>query len=144
MIRNNARVVAICDNHILLAKNIKKGFYFLPGGGLDFGESLQQAVIRELQEETILTASDFQVRSVIGIFENIFVDEYGDKYHTIENLVEVVMPHKPVISREGHLAFEWWPLDRLAEIRYYPELLGQKLVAWSKDRGFIVGVRQEF
>lgn len=133
----------ICNNHILLVRNIPKGFYFLPGGGLEFGETLQQAVMRELQEETMLAASDFQVGAVIGIFENIFADEHGDKHHTIENLVEVVMPHKPVISREGHLAFEWWPLDRLSEIRYYPEALGPKLLAWSKDRGFIVGVRQE-
>lgn len=140
MIRINARALIIKDNNILLVKNIKKGFYFLPGGGLEFGETLQDAIKREFQEEADF--KNLEVKSIVGIFENIFIDEI--KYHTIENLVEVDVFDTNIVSVEDHISFEWVPVENITQIKYYPTLLGTKILEWHKDHKFISGVRKEF
>ncbi len=48
------------------------GRYCLPGGWIEFGETIEQAVRREAMEETGLTLSEIEL---LGITENIFKDE---------------------------------------------------------------------
>ena len=44
------------DNKVLLGKNrqggVYEGYYVVPGGGIDEGETKEEALIREMQEET--------------------------------------------------------------------------------------------
>lgn len=49
--------IVVLDNQILLLKRIRPssdglGYWELPGGGLEYGETPNQALIRELKEET--------------------------------------------------------------------------------------------
>ena len=45
-------IIIIKDNKILLHKNDNKDNYVLPGGGVHFLESSEEAIIREIKEET--------------------------------------------------------------------------------------------
>lgn len=51
--KGRAQCLVIKDNKILLVKHRHKGdeWYCLPGGGIERGETPEQAAIRELQEE---------------------------------------------------------------------------------------------
>ena len=53
MKRDRSQAMVIRDNKILLVKHKMKGreFYCLPGGGIDDGESAEEAAVRELKEE---------------------------------------------------------------------------------------------
>ncbi|MCL4218681.1 MAG: NUDIX hydrolase [Candidatus Hydrogenedentes bacterium] len=44
------------EGKLLLVKHQKEGetYWLLPGGGVDFGESLEEALVREVKEETNL------------------------------------------------------------------------------------------
>jgi 8-oxo-dGTP diphosphatase len=45
------------DGHVLIVRRARPpahGLYTLPGGGVELGETLEQAVIREVREETAL------------------------------------------------------------------------------------------
>ncbi|XMB86664.1 NUDIX domain-containing protein [Mycoplasmatota bacterium WC44] len=71
-----ARGIAIKDNEVLMVYIKKDDTYSFPGGGVEFGESFEEACIREMREET--GARGTEIISEFG-----YVDEYRDsKYHT--------------------------------------------------------------
>ncbi|KEO81365.1 8-oxo-dGTP diphosphatase [Tumebacillus flagellatus] len=60
-------------NQVLMLQKPRRGWWVVPGGKVEVGESLQAAVIREVGEETGLTVQDPQLR---GVF-TILVEEEG-------------------------------------------------------------------
>lgn len=51
-----------------------KGFYALPGGGVEIGETVEQACIREMREETGLEISDLRL---VGVYSEPDRDPRG-------------------------------------------------------------------
>ena len=59
----------------------RKGEWSLPGGLLELGESLQDAVRREIKEETSL---DIDVGPIIETFDRVHRDDHGKiRYHFV-------------------------------------------------------------
>jgi ADP-ribose pyrophosphatase YjhB (NUDIX family) len=74
----------LVDGRVVLVKRAHeplKGQWNLPGGGVEVGETLQQACAREVLEETGLTVS---VGPVIEVFDRIMRDDQGAvQYHFV-------------------------------------------------------------
>lgn len=78
--RPSAYGIVIKDNHVLLSKQF--GRYDLPGGGVDLGEPLEDAVIREVKEETGIDVVNPQIITARNSF---FKSAHGNNkaYHSI-------------------------------------------------------------
>lgn len=124
-----ARALIIDRGYMLLCRSTKAKhpFYFLPGGHVELGETPEQALIRELQEELgvtcVLSASFVQ-------FEYHFEPTNGQKVchtHELNIVFSASSPHLigniPLVQREDHIAVEWIALDVLTTIDLKPEAL---------------------
>src|SRR5271165_7674194 len=65
------------DGRVLIVRRARPpahGLYTLPGGGVELGETLEQAVIREIREETAL---DIEPVELVGFRQAIARDATG-------------------------------------------------------------------
>lgn len=113
--------IVIEDGKLLLSRQFKTKFN-LPGGGVDLGENLEAAVIREVKEETGI---DVEVGKLAGIKTSIFFDSHssGKAFHSIL-LYYVCKKAGGELSTDGfdddektyaEMA-EWVPIDTLDSI----------------------------
>jgi 8-oxo-dGTP diphosphatase len=104
---------------ILVCKKLDKGYYFFPGGHIEFGESAIEALKRELKEELALSIKKC---SFIGGSEHLFT-ENGKKRHEINLAFDVKIDKLKIESREDHLKFFLFNKSRLIKERVYPKSL---------------------
>ncbi len=132
------RAVIIKEGQLLVNKNSKLSFFFLPGGHVDHSESVADAVVRELHEELGLQA---HIERYLGCFEYSFIPHNATKCHTHEYnfIYQVKVPGLQAgvvpVSPEDHTVFAWVPLAHLAQIDFRPTLLKEPLMAWLEGKG---------
>jgi 8-oxo-dGTP diphosphatase len=86
-------IVIVNDGKIVLIKRGNepgKGKWSIPGGLVELGEHIDQAVIREAKEETCLTVTSPRL---VDVVDNVDIDADGKvKYHyvIVDYLVQVV------------------------------------------------------
>lgn len=71
--------IVFSENKVLLIRRGRdpfKGAYALPGGFLDIGETLEQACIREMKEETGLDIKE-DILKLVGVYSNPNRDPRG-------------------------------------------------------------------
>ncbi|MEC5425383.1 8-oxo-dGTP diphosphatase [Virgibacillus sp. C22-A2] len=64
--------IIIDNGHLLLLKKPRRGWYAIPGGKMEQGESIKESVVREYREETALTIHDPELAGAFtfSIYEN--------------------------------------------------------------------------
>lgn len=100
---------------ILLEKRSDSGMWGLPGGAIDPGESIHQAALREVKEETGL-----EVRTIrlIGVYSEpsqriVVYPDNGDVRHLVDITLEAeIISGELTISPES-LELRFFPLDAL-------------------------------
>jgi len=105
-----------------------KGKWSIPGGHVELGENLKDAVIRETKEETCL---DVENPQLIDVVENVDLDEAGKiKYHyvIVDYLVHVKSGNIQAASDAAEL--RWVPFD---EVENY-NLTASFLVFFRQNR----------
>lgn len=108
--------VVVCEGKILLEKRSNepsKGKWTIPGGLVELGECLQEAVIREAREETCL---DVENPRLLDIVDYIECDEEGKtKYHFV--IVDYALRAKSSNFKAASDAEElrWVPLSEVEE-----------------------------
>jgi 8-oxo-dGTP diphosphatase len=130
-----SRAVIIDQNHILLCKtlDLKTNFYFLPGGHVEHGESVESSLLRELMEET---GSSGKIKRFLGCLEYSF--EFGANSichnHEYNFIFEVEsdnlrMQYK-VPQLEKQIELVWMPLLKITEIDLRAKPLRNLIPEW--------------
>lgn len=122
-IRCASKAIIIRENHILLNRCFYPDggvYYDLPGGGQHPFESMEQAVMREIREETGYCA---RVLRLAALSEEIWTDEelcrlYPDYCHRILHVFHAeVLSDAPCAPSEKDMGMDrcvWIPIDDVA------------------------------
>lgn len=120
--RRAARAIVIKDDHLLVIHRNKFGneYDILPGGSIFIGETPEQAVLRELQEETGIQTSGHRL-----VFLEHAGDMYGDQWIFLCDYVSgepVLSPtsDEAAINKLGKNLYEplWRPLREMAQLPF--------------------------
>ncbi len=115
-----ARALIVQKGQVLLVRRLGASHTFLPGGHVKVGETLEDALARELREEC---DGDVEVGDFLGAIEYFFEGEEGT-VHELSLVFECRLgnhgPPVPPRPREPHLEFLWQRVDRLKEVNLQP------------------------
>lgn len=130
-----SRSVITDQDHILLCRTLDLpiSFYFLPGGHVEHGESVETSLIRELMEET---GAHCKIKRFLGCLEYSFEPGHSSICHNHEyNFIfeaesESLKIEKQIPQLETHIELIWVPLHQLSEIDFRAEPLRELVLQW--------------
>jgi len=94
---------------------IYPGQWILPGGGVDEGESVNEAAVREVKEETNLDITNLtRINFDDGIMEKVERDGTKNTYHTIFlNYRAKVKPGSKLRAKDDMVDLRWFKKEEL-------------------------------
>lgn len=118
-----ARAIIIKDDKVLLCKALDGGTYFLPGGHIEFGESAETSLIREMQEEASAIVKNLKY---VGLAENKYGSD-NDLHHEVNILYAAELENNIIVSQESHIAFEWVSFEEFRNVKFLPTFFADEL-----------------
>jgi len=110
--------VLVADKRILLVNHVKHGrsYWVLPGGHVTFGETLRDAVVREMKEELSL---DVTVGPLVLVHEFLAEDTHvlNHAFRVETSSLEFRVKPDKVLR-----AARWTPLDELDAVELRPPI----------------------
>jgi ADP-ribose pyrophosphatase YjhB (NUDIX family) len=138
--RYRAAGIIIHDGKVLFAKNDKDDYYYSVGGAVKFGETVEEAVLREVFEET---GVHYDIDRLLFFHENFFTGVGGTldgiEYHEIS--FYYLMKPKDITkfnctsttTNGAKEELHWLPIDELDKYKAFPEFLKDKLKDFNLD-----------
>ena len=126
------RVVAVAsafifddDNRILLGKFTKKfnQAWSMPGGKVDFGESLKETLLREVKEETNIDISGEPIFCGNGTFT------WDSTHYVYSNYLAKFNEGSKVILNEEFSEYSFFSRDQIADLYFIREIVRDELNA---------------
>lgn len=132
----NYRVCAmiIRDDRILAMHDERSPYFYLPGGRVAMGETAEQAVIRETQEELGITP---KIIRPVWLNQAFFTEDVDNlRYHELciyflmdvseTDLLNNGDKFTKIEGKHTHV-FEWLPFSRLKDEYFYPLFLKKEI-----------------
>ena len=134
-IRITVRAVIIQNDEILLIKKESPdegARYTLPGGALESGETLHQAVIRECQEEINTAVEAYDVLHIADFFIPKLEPEPYTR-HQLEVLIQCQAPIDYIPASgpapdKHQVGVEWLPVNELERYTISPNFFAELLI----------------
>lgn len=143
--RYRAAAIIIEDGCILLAGNETVDYLYSVGGGVHMGETAQEAVIREVYEETGIK---YEVERLVFIHENFFQGNgttSGMECHEIAFYFLMKSRGTKELNSnsycmEGKEFMHWIPIEELENYKAYPTFFREKLLHISDQMEHIITI----
>lgn len=132
----NYRVCAIIinDGKILAMKDYRTPYYYLPGGRVQMGETAEEAVLREVQEELNITA---KIKRALWLNQSFFNEDVNHlDYHELCLYFLIDIEGTDLLDRGATFSveeeektnhFEWLEFERLENEYFYPVFLKKEI-----------------
>lgn len=131
--RYRSAAIIIENGYILFAGNERENYYYSIGGGVHMGETAEEAVKREVFEETGLK---YKVDRLIFIHENFFTGDgilKNKKCHEVAFYFLMKSRGTRKLNSNSYTEegikenIYWLPIDKLNEYEAYPTFFKEKL-----------------
>lgn len=133
--RYRAGAIIIENECVLMIKNNKNSYYYSVGGGVHLGESAEEAVKREVFEET---GVHYEIERLAFIHENFFIDNESFKNLNCHEIAFyfLMKPRGTQKLIDNNISFtqfgtkeapEWIPIEKYSQYKAYPEFFSYKL-----------------
>jgi 8-oxo-dGTP diphosphatase len=107
--------VIVEEGKILLIKRGNepyKGLWALPGGFVEYGETTEKAVVREVKEETGLLCN---IVKLVGVYSDPDRDPRG---HTVSVVYMLKVSTGHISAGDDAVKACWFPVDELPEVAF--------------------------
>lgn len=107
--------IAVNEGQLVLIRRRNspfQGFFALPGGFVELGETVESAIVREFFEETGLRT---KVISLVGVYSDPDRDPRG---HTVTVVFEMEITGGEMAGGDDAAEANLFPLDRLPELAF--------------------------
>ena len=127
--RYRAAAIIVEDGCVLFAGNEKESYYYSIGGAVHMGETAENAVIREVYEET---GVHYEIDHLAVIHENFFNENSGSLKGLECHEIALYFVMKPrgtkVLYSESYTmgvkeTMHWLPLEKLDQYKAFPTFL---------------------
>lgn len=149
-VRPAVKAVIIRDGHLLVTHNRSDDdpdgeWFLLPGGGVEHGETLPEAMRRECWEEV---GCDVEVHDIVMVRDYIAVNhEFADHeghVHGLEIMFRCTLlpgsePRNGTVADIWQTGVDWLPLDQLEHYRLYPAAIRSRLTGGRQDGPIYLG-----
>lgn len=143
--------IIIEEEKILFVRNRREEFYYTVGGGVHLGETSEEAIEREVYEETGLKYEVDRIAFIHEYFFNLEVDDIRRECQEISfyylmkpmgRCMEITKESRTLGVREE---FHWLALKELKRYEGYPEFLHEMIKNVREDKrvGHLVTRRVE-
>jgi ADP-ribose pyrophosphatase YjhB (NUDIX family) len=133
--RLRAAAIIIENGCVLFATNDLESYYYSIGGGIELGETAEEAVLREVKEET---GVDYEIERLAFVQENVFKRDDGMlkdlSCHEITFYFlmksrgsQQLNSHSMTANHTIEERMVWLPIDKLSEYEAYPFFFREKL-----------------
>ncbi len=119
--------IVIKDEKVLLVSSKYKDeeFYLFPGGGMEFGETIEEAAVRETFEETGVKV---KVKDLFHVNEYIYAEDWNKRSVSMFFIAEVVEILEPTTNDEGKIKeFKWIKLSELDKYDIKPKRIAEMI-----------------
>src|SRR5688572_3169142 len=117
--------IVIVDDHLLMVQRGQdpgKGLWSLPGGRVERGEYLEQALVREVREETGL---EVEAGPLVG-----FLEVVGEPHYVILDFAARLDARTEPRAADDVAEARWVPLDEVSKLPCTPRFV-ETLTAWG-------------
>lgn len=113
--RNSAYAFVVESGQILLVKNRLEKLYDIPGGGIDLGETLEEALAREALEEA---GAKLKIGSLLDQQVDWFYHRGGKYYQTLQLFFTASLVGE--LNKPSDPDIEWAGFVPISELTKYP------------------------